>query len=99
MFVSFIGGQIYLQNLLLKKLLITLHLLVITSIKCGLVIVLFSSAVPPGSGAFQMPTRPSAAAAVSASTLRGGRPNLRNASVTFLFFGMKLLWDDIDNIS
>ena len=32
---------------------------------------LFSSAVPPGSGAFQMPTRPSSAAA-SASTLRGG---------------------------
>ena len=32
---------------------------------------LFSSAVPPGSGAFQMPTHPSAAAA-SASTLRGG---------------------------
>ena len=31
---------------------------------------LFSSAVPPGSGAFQMPTRPSSSA--SASTLRGG---------------------------
>ena len=42
---------------------------------------LFSSAVPPGSGAFQMPTRPS-----SASTLRGGRANLRNASVTFSLF-------------
>ena len=54
---------------------------------------LFSSAVPPGSGAFQMPTRPSSA---SASTLRGGRANLRNVSVTFSlflawgFFGMTL---------
>ena len=45
---------------------------------------LFSSAVPPGSGAFQMPTCPSASA--SASTLRGGRANLRNASVTFSLF-------------
>ena len=43
-----------------------------------------------------MPTRPSAAAA---STLVGGRGNLKNASVTFFFFGMKLLWDDISNIS
>ena len=34
---------------------------------------LFSSAVPPGSGAFQMPTRPSSSASVSASTLRGGK--------------------------
>ena len=42
----------------------------------------FSSAVPPGSGAFQMPTCPSS----SASTLRGGRANLRNASVTFSLF-------------
>ena len=32
----------------------------------------FSSAVPSGSGAFQMPTRPSSAAA--ASTLRGEGP-------------------------
>ena len=32
---------------------------------------LFSSAVPSGSGAFQMPTRPSSSAA-SASALRGG---------------------------
>ena len=57
----------------------------------------FSSAVPSGRGAFQMPTRPWSAAA---SALRGGRANLRNASVTFsLFFGMKLLWDDINNIS
>ena len=47
--------------------------------------VFFSSAVPPGSGAFQMPTRPSSAAA-SVSTLRGGRANLRNASVTFSLF-------------
>ena len=42
---------------------------------------LFSSAVPRGSGAFQMPTRPSAAAsavstaaALSASTLMGEGP-------------------------
>ena len=52
---------------------------------------LFSSAVPSGSGAFQMPTRPSASSASSsassaASTLRGGRANLRNASVTFSLF-------------
>ena len=38
-----------------------------------------------------MPTRPSSsasvsAAAASASTLRGGRANLRNASVTFSLF-------------
>ena len=45
---------------------------------------LFSSAVPSGSGAFQMPTRPSSSA--SASTLRGGRANLRNASVTYSLF-------------
>ena len=43
----------------------------------------FSSAVPPGSGAFQMPTRPASAAS---STLRGGRANLRNALVTFSIF-------------
>ena len=52
-------------------------------------IYIFSSAVPPGSGAFQMPTRPSSSAsasAASASTLRGGRANLRNASVTFSLF-------------
>ena len=48
---------------------------------------LFSSAVPPGTGAFQMPTCPSASvSAASASTLRGGRANLRNASVTFSLF-------------
>ena len=54
---------------------------------------IFSSAVPPGSGAFQMPTCPSSAASASAaasaaaaSTLRGGRANLRNASVTFSLF-------------
>ena len=45
----------------------------------------FSSAVPSGSGAFQMATHPSASAA-SASTLRGGRANLGNASVTFSLF-------------
>ena len=38
-------------------------------------IVLFSSAVPPDSGAFQMLTRPSSVSAAS-STLRGGRANL-----------------------
>ena len=50
---------------------------------------IFSSAVPSGSGAFQMPTRPSsasAAASAASSTLRGGRANLRNASVTFSLF-------------
>ena len=49
-----------------------------------------------------MPTCPSySSASVSssaASTLKRGRANLRNASVT-LFFGMKLLRDDINNIS
>ena len=44
-----------------------------------------------------MPTRLAPAAA--SSTLRGGRANLRNVSVTFSLFGMKLLWDDINNIS
>ena len=53
--------------------------------------IIFSSAVPSGSGAFQMPTRPSSSSASSsssaaASTLRGGRANLRNASVTFSLF-------------
>ena len=33
-----------------------------------------------------MPTRPSSSASASASTLRGGRANLRNASVTFSLF-------------
>ena len=53
---------------------------------------LFSSAVPSGSGAFQMPTCPSSSssssssATSSASTLRGGRANLKNASVTFSLF-------------
>ena len=47
----------------------------------------FSSAVPSGSGAFQMPTCPSASSSsAAASTLRGGRDNLRNASVTFSLF-------------
>ena len=54
-----------------------------------------SSAVPYGSGAFQCPS----AAASSVSTVRGGRANLGNDSVTFSFFGMKLLWDDINYIS
>ena len=45
---------------------------------------IFSSAVSPGSGAFQMPTRPSSVA----STLRGGGEGqiLENASVTFSLF-------------
>ena len=42
-----------------------------------------------------MPTCPSEAAE---STLREGRANLRNASVTFSQFCTKLLWDDINNI-
>ena len=46
----------------------------------------FSSAVPSGSRAFQMPTHPSSSSAAAASTLRGGRANLRNASVTFSLF-------------
>ena len=37
---------------------------------------IFSSAVPPGSGAFQMSTRPSVSASASASTLRGGRAHI-----------------------
>ena len=53
--------------------------------RCLLKTGFISSAVPPGSGAFQMPTCPSSSAA-SASTLRGGRANLRNASVTFSLF-------------
>ena len=48
---------------------------------------MISSAVPSGSGAFQMPTRPSSSSSsAAASTLRGGRANLRNASVTFSLF-------------
>ena len=47
----------------------------------------FSSAVPSSSGAFQMPTRPSSSASsAAASTLRGGRANLRSASVTISLF-------------
>ena len=53
------------------------------------------SAVPSGSGAFQIPTRPSSSS--SASTLRRGRANLRKAScsnlfsfLTWSFFGMTL---------
>ena len=59
-------------------------------VKSGVVLLqagIFSSAVPSGSGAFQMPTCPSSSSATSsASTLRGGRANLRNASVTFSLF-------------
>ena len=46
--------------------------------------VVFSSAVPPGSGAFQMPTRPSAAAA--ASTLRGGKGQSQKRFSNFFSF-------------
>ena len=41
---------------------------------------LFSSAVPPGSGAFQMPTRP------SASTLRGGKGQSQKRFSNFFSF-------------
>ena len=59
----------------------------------------FSSALPSGSGAFQMPTRPSssasaasASAAASASTLRGGKgQSQKRFSNFFSFFCMKLL--------
>ena len=34
--------------------------------------IIFSSAVPPGSGAFQMPTCPASSASSSAKNLRGG---------------------------
>ena len=44
--------------------------------------IIISSAVPSDSGAFQMPTRPSS----SASTLGGGRGNLKNFSVPFFLF-------------
>ena len=61
---------------------------------------IFSSAVPRGSGAFQMPDSSVVGVVVDGVNFKGGRANLRNASVTFfLFFGMKLLWDDINNIS
>ena len=49
-------------------------------------IIILSYAVPRGSGAFQMPTCPSSSASSAASTLGGGRANLRNASVSFYFF-------------
>ena len=65
---------------------------------------IFSSAVPSGSGAFQMPTRPSASASVSASasasasasTLRGGKGQSQKRFSNFFsflawgFFGMTL---------
>ena len=66
----------------------------VNAISLYFVCIIFSFAVPSGSGAFQMPTHPSAA---SAATLRGGRANLRNAAVTFSlffalsFFGMTLI--------
>ena len=65
------------------------------SLGINLVIDLFGSAVPSGSGAFQMPTCPSSTSASSVvgslSTLRGEggggrRANLRNISVNFSIF-------------
>ena len=48
---------------------------------------LFSSAVPPGSGAFQMPTRPSSSASSSASsTLRGGKGQSQKRFSNFFSF-------------
>ena len=52
---------------------------------------LFSSAVPPGSGAFQMPTCPSSSAsssasASSASTLRGGKGQSQKRFSNFFSF-------------
>ena len=64
----------------------------------GLDLGIFSSAVPSGSGAFQMPTRPLAASAAS-STLRGEGPISERFSNFFSYFCMKLLWDDINNLS
>ena len=55
---------------------------------------LFSSAVPSGSGAFQMPTRPSSSSA--SSTLRGGKGQSQKRFSNFFsflacgFFGMTL---------
>ena len=54
----------------------------------------FSSALPSGRGAFQMPTCPSSSVS-SASTLRRERANLRNASVFFFHFWLEVslaLW-------
>ena len=46
-----------------------------------------SSAVPSGSGAFQMPTRPSSAlSASSASTLRGGKGQSQKRFSNFFSF-------------
>ena len=60
---------------------------------------LLSSAVPSGSGAFQLPTRPSSSSA-AASTLRGGKGlSQKRFSNFFSFFDMRLLWEDINNIS
>ena len=50
----------------------------------GMLFEFFSSAVPSGSGAFQMPTRPSSAAA--ASTLRGGKGQSQKRFSNFFSF-------------
>ena len=48
---------------------------------------LFSPAVPSGSGAFQMPTRPSSASSSSsASTLRGGKGQSQKRFSNFSLF-------------
>ena len=48
----------------------------------------FSSAVPPGSGAFQMPTRPSssASAAASAVNFKGGKGQSQKRFSNFFSF-------------
>ena len=59
---------------------------------------IFNSAVPCGSGAFQMLTCPSLSAVVSVSSiLSGGWANIRKNSVFFI--NIKLHWDNINNIS
>ena len=50
-----------------------------------------------------MPTRPASASSSSASTFKGGGggkgQSQKRFSNFFSFFGMKLLWDAINNIS
>ena len=58
----------------------------------------FSSAVPSGSGAFLMPSCPSSVCL--SVKIEGGRgQSQKRFSNFFSFFGMKLPWDDINNIS
>ena len=58
-----------------------------------LIITIFSSAVPSGSGAYQMPTCPS-----SASILRGGGQSQKRFSNLFYLFQHEAFWDDTNNI-